>query len=95
MLNAATETLGIYDIPIEKCWRDGLFFDSDTCSGFLICDKGIIIHLNLSALLNSKFSISLYFIFIFICKSKFTFFNFKEQTKIIMNIGFDKFLFKM
>lgn len=39
ILTVANNALGIFDTAIGKCHQDGVFYDSENCSGFLICDK--------------------------------------------------------
>lgn len=40
LLYAATNALGIFDSPAERCYKEGVFSDRDNCAGFWICEHG-------------------------------------------------------
>lgn len=45
MLNAATESIGLYDeVELNECSTDGLSSDPENCSGFYSCHNGKRIH---------------------------------------------------
>ncbi|XP_076244080.1 putative chitinase 10 [Calliopsis andreniformis] len=47
MLNAATESIGLYDeSQLKNCSTNGLFSDPDNCSGFYSCHEGVQYHGN-------------------------------------------------